>query len=385
MNNNLIMGIFNSSKNSNKAESNLPYPNPNLINIENISESPCIEEYKEILENLEIVNNKEILSILLNNKRVDLRELMKYINNKNKEISILGLLLLKANYSYIFNRKFITNFFYYNNPLNHIEGYSDYKDKVWDLQLNNNKQIYISIKDNELLKEINEIIYKDFNYIFSKLKIGDINNIEKKNLVQIYFIDSLLILLCNLYDLDSHFYEYYFQNTWINLFTKFFSLFSDFTNLPDVEIGTNDTPLINFLKLFSLCMTKDDNFQFRMNLLKKNSLFLYKILLIATYQSKVCCCFHNLNERAYSCQKALDSILQLMSYIEKNNDFHLLEKVKDLKIKYATFLMNKYGKNICGVYLNRLVGICSNKDIFIQIYFVIISFILFLNIFLNTI
>ena len=128
MKNNVIMGIFNSSKKSNKTESNPPYPNLNIN--QNISISPCIEEYKEIIENIGKVNNKEILSILLNNKKVGLRELMKYINNKNKEISSIGLLLLKANYSFIFNRKFMTNFFYFNNPSEISDGYYDNKDKI---------------------------------------------------------------------------------------------------------------------------------------------------------------------------------------------------------------------------------------------------------------
>jgi hypothetical protein len=114
-------------------------------------------------------------------------------------------------------------------------------------------------------------------------------------------------------------------------------------------------------------MTKDNNFQLRMNLIENYSSFLYKILIISTYSAGHCCCGHAYNESSYSCQKAIDSIYKVIAYIEKNNDFYLLKNAKEIKIKYAEFLMNKYGKNICGVYLNKLLEICSNEDIFTYI------------------
>lgn len=114
-------------------------------------------------------------------------------------------------------------------------------------------------------------------------------------------------------------------------------------------------------------MSKDIEFELRINLLKNNLSFLSKILMIATYCSGNCCCGHGFNNDSYSCQKAIDSIYKVMSYIEKNNDNYLLTKVKEIKIKYTDFLMRKYDKNICGVYLNKMAEICSNKDIFIYI------------------
>ena len=53
-----------------------------------------------------------------------------------------------------------------------------------------------------------------------------------------------------------------------------------------------------------------------------------------------------------------------MSHIEKNNIRNLLDEEKKLKIKYTDFLIQKYGKNVCIVYLNKMAEICSNKDIF---------------------
>lgn len=181
------------------------------------------------------------------------------------------------------------------------------------------------------------------------------------------YIDSFFELLCNLYDLDSHFYEFYFQNNWICAYSQIFDLFFNFNNFPEITIGYKYSHLNHFIKFFSLCMSKDNEFELRINLLKNNLSFLSKILMIATYCTGNCCCGHGFNNDSYSCQKAIDSIYKVMSYIEKNNDNYLLTKVKEIKIKYTDFLMRKYGKNICGVYLNKMAEICSNKDIFIYI------------------
>ena len=136
----------------------------------------------------------------------------------------------------------------------------------------------------------------------------------------LYYIDSFFKLLCNLYDLDSHFYEFYFQKNWICAYSQIFDLFFNFNNFPEICLGYTKSHLKYFIKFFSLCMSKDIEFELRINLLKNNLSFLSKILMIATYCSGNCCCGHGFNNDSYSCQKAIDSIYKVMSYIEKNND-----------------------------------------------------------------
>lgn len=357
----LIMGgLFNKSKKSISNDQNNKAFNQNQMIL-------FKEENYNLSFNIRNLQDKELLLFLQKRLSPSLNDLMKYIKSKDFTISIIGILLLKGNYEGIFRRKLIKRFFYFNDP-SELEEYPNNENKLWELKAYNNICIYIQYEDKEKLMEINKSIYNNLSYIINSIKNekNSINNeLEETKLC---YIDSMMQLLCNIYDLDSKFYEYYFQDKWINMFTMLFELFFDFNNLPEVMLGMNRYPyLFNFLNLFGLCMTKDNNFQLRMKLLENDSSFLYKILIISTYSAGHCCCGHGYNKSSYSCQKAIDSIYKVMSNIEKNNDFYLLKNAKEIKIKYTEFLMNKYGKNICGVYLNKLLEICSNEDIFTYI------------------
>ena len=278
--------------------------------------------------NIRNINDKELLLFLQKGLSPSLNDLMKYIKSKDLTISMIGILLLKNNYESIFKRKFIKRFFYFNDS-SELEQRPDNKNNLWELKTYNNKCIYIPYEDKEQLMEINKSIYNNLSYILNsnKNKKNSINDelVETK----LHYIDSMIQLICNIYDLDWHFYEYYFQDKWINMFTILFELFFDFNNLPEVMLGLNRYPhLYYFLNLFGLCMTKDNNFQLRMKLIENYSSFLYKILIISTYSAGHCCCGHAYNESSYSCQKAIDSIYKVIAYIEKNNDFYLLKMQK---------------------------------------------------------
>jgi len=353
-------GLFNKSKKSISNDQNNKVFNQNQMIL-------FKEENYNLYFNIRNLQDKELLLFLQKRLSPSLNDLMKYIKSKDFTISIIGILLLKDNYEGIFRRKLIKRFFYFNDP-SELEKYPNNENKLWELKAYNNICIYIQYEDKEKLMEINKSIYNNLSYLINSIKNekNSINNELKET--KLCYIDSMMQLLCNIYDLDSNFYEYYFQDKWINMFTMLFELFFDFNSLPEVMLGMNQYPyLFNFLNLFGLCMTKDNNFQLRKKLLENDSSFLYKILIISTYSAGQCCCGHGYDKISYSCQKAIDSIYKVMSNIEKNNDFYLLKNAKEIKIKYTEFLMNKYGKNICGVYLNKLLEICSKEDIFTYI------------------
>ena len=111
-------------------------------------------------------------------------------------------------------------------------------------------------------------------------------------------------------------------------------------------------------------MGKDIDFSQRIKLIQNYKDLLLKILIISTYASNICCCYHGFQIKTISCHKAIDTILEVLSYIEKNNYSIHLENEKYIKIKYTDFLSKKYNKNVCIVHLNKMAEVLSNKDIF---------------------
>ena len=192
-------------------------------------------------------------------------------------------------------------------------------------------------------------------------------------------------LLNNIYDIYD--LSFLFNNDMINSYLKLFEKFIDFNNLPEVSLWVSKIKedLQHFLTLFSLCMNNHISYRLRIKLLRNNFDFLYKIIIISTTLSGTCCCGHAFNSRSYSCQKAVDSIFKLLSHIDNSPidynqintgflfslsffasnkiDINLFNKAQQLKIKIADFLCKKAGKNVCFVYLNKLMEICKNKNI----------------------
>ena len=310
--------------------------------------------YREIREKSRIykTNNTELINIIESDKRLRPSKIMEYVNSKDNEISIIGLLLLIVNYSNFFDRPFIENFFYEKNTDNH---------KQWEINIYNNKTIFISDSEKEMLKEIMNKIFKNFNYILSTHKKE-----ETENNCSIFYLDSLFELLCNIYDLDANFYKSFFEAKWIDFYLKLFEFYIDFNNLPKVAFGRgyDYQHLEKFLNLFNLCMGKDIDFSQRLKIIENKKELFLKTLQISTYVSGICCCYHSFSNATISCHKAIDTILKALSYIEKNNISFHFENEKYIKIKYAHFLSEKYDKNVCIVHLIKISEILSNKDIF---------------------
>ena len=167
---------------------------------------------------------------------------MNYINSQNPEISLTGIILLIAKYENIFGRNYMTKFFYFKE----LGEYPRNEDMLWDLHTYNNKFIYISENQNEILTKINTKIYNNLNYIISKYK-SDVNVIEtniinsrdtgKNENIIFFYLRNIFYLLCNIYDLNSEFYKLYFKKEWIYTYIKMFELFIDFNNLPSVLLA----------------------------------------------------------------------------------------------------------------------------------------------------
>ena len=325
------------------------------------------DTYMNIINNnINKISEKDLLNQFKKNN-ITINEIKMYINHNDKETSIIGILLLYANYETIFQRPLVEKFFYFND----INERTENKDMLWELNTYTNKIIFVSETTRQLLNDANKKILDNLNYIISNSYFKYIKNTDTETETQktdknknLFYINSMFNLLCNIYDLNSDFYKIYFQYDWVKMYSKLFDMFIDFNNLPNVSLGDSGIKkdLKYFLTLFSLCMTKDIFYQQREYLFQNHWDFLYKVFVISTYLSGTCCCNHCFYKRTYSCQKAIDSIYKFFRYIENQKTIYL-ENEKKLKIKIADFLANKYGKNVCSVYLNKMIEICSNKDV----------------------
>lgn len=328
--------------------------------------------YNEIRTKINIyeISNTELKNIIQSDKRLRPSKIMEYVNSHDNEISMIGLLLLIKNYFNFFNRPFIEKFFYFKNIDETFIIAGEVNTKDWDIKIYNNKYISISESEKIMLNQIIDAIFNNFNYILSEYKKEDIltgsNITEKEKDCFIFYVDSLFEILCNIYDLNSNFCKLFFENKWINLYLKLFEFYIDFNNLPEVifRCGDDYIHLEKFIKLFNLCMGNDVDFSQRIKLIQNYKDLLLKILIISTFTSNICCCYHGFGIKTVTCHKAIDTILKALSYIEKNNDSLYLEDEKYIKIKYTDFLSKKYDKNVCIVHLNKMAEVLSNKDIF---------------------
>ena len=343
--------------------------------IQNVREIDLSKEddlYNEIRTKINIyeISNTELKNIIQSDKRLRPSKIMEYVNSHDNEISMIGLLLLIKNYFNFFNRPFIEKFFYFKNIDETFIIAGEVNTKDWDIKIYNNKYISISESEKIMLNQIIDAIFNNFNYILSEYKKEDIltgsNITEKEKDCFIFYVDSLFEILCNIYDLNSNFCKLFFENKWINLYLKLFEFYIDFNNLPEVIFGRGDDyiHLEKFIKLFNLCMGNDVDFSQRIKLIQNYKDLLLKILIISTFTSNICCCYHGFGIKTVTCHKAIDTILKALLYIEKNNDSIYLENEQYIKIKYTDFLSKKYDKNVCIVHLNKMAEVLSNKDIF---------------------
>ena len=349
-------------------ENNININNNNNIIIEEIEVdlSKVDGLYESIRKDSKIkeINNDELKNIINSDKKLRPSKILEFINSENKEISIIGLLLFISNYNNFFNRKYITKFFYSDNPDENTN---------WIIKIHNIKTINISEAKKQILINVINKIFNNIMYIISIYEKKNIQTnkekVEEGTETFLFYIDSFFELLSNIYDLSPNFYELLFENEWINLYIELFDFYIDFDNPPKVCYGSQENydHLETFLQFFSLCMEKDTDYSLRKKITENHKELLIKILKISTYTSRICCCFHGFKNQTYSSHKAIDSILKTLQYIENNNINNLLESEKYIKIQYTKFLSEKFAKNVCIVHLNKMAEILTNKEIFIYL------------------
>ena len=265
-------------------------------------------EYLNIInDNILNLDEKSLINIL-KSKQVSPTSIKKSILSEDSETSIIGMILLLANYELYFKRVIVGKFFYFND----INENPENRDMIWEIQVFNNNKINLSSLQKEFLDAIEKKLISNFNFIISQnvkfIFSDDINNNESeqekkiKNKI-IFYLNSIFKLFNNIYDLYDK--SFLFNTDLINIYLKLFDMFVDFNNLPEVVLCNSQIKedIKYFLTLYCLCMSKDSSYRLRIRLLRNNSEFLYKIVLISTILSGVCCCNHVFYERTYLIKK----------------------------------------------------------------------------------
>ena len=317
----------------------------------------------KINNNIENLDEKELINLFRDTFST---KIYNFVKNDDNETSIIGMIMVLASYKKLFNIELREKFFYFND----INESCENRDMIWEIKTYIQSKMYIDSFAINLLDQINSKILANLNYVinsnvtFIKSNTTESEKDKKHKSKMIFYLNCMFKLLSNIYDFKNNYYYSYFQYEWRNMYLKLFNMFIDFNNLPEVKLGEPEMKidLQNFLTLFAQCMTKDTDYSLRKELLSSNPEFLYKIVIISTYLSGTCCCNHCFFPRTYACQKSIDSIYKLISFISDSNHY-LFCNVKNLKIKIADFLAKKAGKNVCLVYLNKLMEICQNNDI----------------------
>ena len=163
-------------------------------------------EYLNIINNNTLNLDEKSLLNILKTKQVSPISIKKSILSEDSETSIIGMILLLANYELYFKRKYIEKFFYFNE----INEYPENRDMIWEIKVFKNNKINLSSFQKELLDAIQTKLISNFNFIISqKVKLtfsDDINNKEVegekriKNKI-IFYLSSIFKLLNNIYDL----------------------------------------------------------------------------------------------------------------------------------------------------------------------------------------
>ena len=172
--------------------------------------------------------------------------------------------------------------------------FSEFKelDKIWELKIVEPKKIDKKLDIN--LFEINDKIYKYYSQLLTQYNYYTVNREELND-----GISKIFIFLSNIYDLFPNFLEIYFKNDWLNLHLKLIDACLNINDPPKPSLGTNGKEKIDklwpFLVFFSLCLSKDKDFNTRLFLVLKHPDLFYKISIIATGNCYFCCCGHGMS------------------------------------------------------------------------------------------
>ena len=123
--------------------------------------------------------------------------------------------------------------------------------------------------------------------------------------------------------------------------------------------------LSKFSLFFSLCLSKDTDFNNRLYLILKYPDLFYKMAIITSNNAYFCCCGHGMNHNDIDLSSNIKAILlvfETFKYIE-DNDINY-ESIKNTKMQIIEFYFSHIGKNPCIVFLYKMARMLKNDDIF---------------------
>ena len=261
-----------------------------------------------------------------------------------------------------FGREFKEDNFYPKDSDKNFIGLNEL-EKIWDIKPIEPKTPN-KINQKKLV-EINDKIYKYYDYLLKIYNYSSTNRFEFKEM-----ISKIFLLLCNIYDLVPNFLELYFKNDWLNLHFKFIDTCLDVNNPPEPSLGSHGKEKIDSLTYFSLfftlCLSKDKDYNTRLYLIIKYPDLFYKMAIIAANNACFCCCGNGMRcDGGFELSANINAILlvfETFKYMEDNNIN--IEAVNRIKLRIVEFFFRFIGKNPCIIYLVKMSKMLKNDDIF---------------------
>jgi len=255
------------------------------------------------------------------------------------------------------------NFFSYDSNLSHFAGV-DELEKIWEIK----PVETIKVKDinQRYLVDINNKIYEYYKKLLEKYNYSTPpENREEFN----DMISKIFLLLCNIYDFFPNFLEIYFKKEWLNLHIKLIDACLDINNPPNPTLGINGIEKLNklwsFLIFFSLCLSKDTNFNNRLYLVIKYPDLFYKLAITASINCCFCCCGHGMHYSDRYTNSGIYTIFlvfETFSYMEKNNI--IFDESKKVKMQILEYLFKNIGKNPAVIFLIKMGKMLNTDEIF---------------------
>ena len=254
------------------------------------------------------------------------------------------------------------NFFSYDTDGNNFFSNFNELSKIWEIKIK--EPVKVTNINERYLFEINNKIYTYYKYLLEKYNYSTEDRTEFNDM-----ISKIFLLLSNIYDLFPNFLEIYFKEEWLKLHLKLIDACLDINNPPEPSLGSNGKEKIDklypFLLFFSLCFSKDTNFNTRLYLIIKHPDLFYKIAIISANNGYFCCCGHDMNysdNRSCSVIKSIFLVFETFSYMESNKiDYEAANKVK---MKILEFLFKNIGKNVCIVLLYQMGKMLNIDNLF---------------------
>ena len=242
--------------------------------------------------------------------------------------------------------------------------FSEFKqlDKIWELKIVEPKKIEKRIEIN--LLDINDKIYKYYSQILEKYNYSTVDRNDLNS-----SICKIFTFLSNIYDLFPNFLEINFKNDWLNLHLKLIDTCLDINDPPKPSLGSNGKEKIDklwpFLIFFSLCLSKDKDFNTRLFLILKHPDLFYKISIIAACNCYFCCCGHGMHhedDEKFGAIKSILLVFETFKYMEEKK--MNIDEAKKMKIKILEFLFENVGKNVSIVLLYQMGKMLDKDEIF---------------------